>query len=100
MVAAVGEDHSDEGEERAGGLVQDQGGAVAILDVGTVDGDVQEQAERVDEDVILDALDLLARVVADRVRRRPPFSAARTLWLSITAAVGLASRPSCSRTRW
>lgn len=89
-----------EGEQRAGCLVQDQRGAVTVLDVGTVDGDVQEQAERVDEDVVLDPLDLLARVVADRVRRRPPFSAAQTLWLSSTAAVGLASRPSCSRTRW
>ena len=35
----------------------------------------------------------------ERVRGRPPFSAERTLWLSTTAAVGLASRPCCSRTR-
>jgi hypothetical protein len=47
LVAAVGEDHLEEGEQRAGCLVQDQGGAVTVLDVGRVDGDVQEQAERV-----------------------------------------------------
>lgn len=98
LVAAIGKDHLDEREQRAGRRVQHQGGTIAVLDIGAVDGDVQQQPERVDKDVVLDALDLLARVVADRVERHPPFSAVRTLWLSITAAVGLASRPACSRT--
>jgi len=35
--------------------------------------EVQQQSERVDEDVVLDALDLLARIEADRLGRRPPF---------------------------
>jgi hypothetical protein len=43
------------------------------------------------------ALDLLARIVADRVEARPPFSALFTLWLSTMAAVGLASLPASSR---
>jgi hypothetical protein len=62
-----------------------------------VHDDVEQQSERVDEDVVLDALDLLARVEADRVDRRPPLSAALTDLLSRMAAVGLASLPACSR---
>jgi hypothetical protein len=49
------------------------------------------------KDVALLALDLLAAIIAVRVDRRPPFSALFTLWLSMIAAVGLASRPACSR---
>jgi hypothetical protein len=52
---------------------------------------------RIDENVPLLALDLFAGVKAVRIDRKPPFSALFTLWLSITAAVGLASRPICSR---
>ena len=55
------------------------------------------QAQRVDEDVALLALDLLARIVAVRINAGPPFSALFTLWLSMIAAVGLASRSPCSR---
>jgi hypothetical protein len=51
----------------------------------------------VGEDMALDALDLLARIEADRIDRRPPFSADLLLWLSMIAADGLASRPSFSR---
>jgi hypothetical protein len=36
--------------------------------------------------------DLLARIVAMQINRIPPFSAPLTLWLSMIAAVGLASR--------
>jgi len=64
LITAVGEDSLDEGEQGAGSLVEDQRRAVAILDVGAVDGDAQQQAERIDENVPLAALDLLARVVA------------------------------------
>jgi hypothetical protein len=68
--------------------------------------DAQQQSEGVDEDVVLDALDLLARVEADQVDRRveadqvdrrTPFSAALTDLLSRIAAVGLACLPACSR---
>ena len=58
----------------------------------------QEEAERVDEDVPLAARNLLARVIALRIKRIPPFGAALALWLSMIAAVGLAWRPACSRT--
>ena len=58
---------------------------------------VQQQAERVYQNMALLALDLLARIIAMRVDARPPFSALFTLWLSMIAAVGLASRSAYSR---
>ena len=50
------------------------------------------------QDVALATRDLLASIIALRVERRPPFCAAFALWLSMIAALGLASRPACSRT--
>ena len=93
----VGEDALDEGEQ-ATGSTQQQISAVAILHRGRMDHDVQEQAQRIDENVPLAARDLLARVVPLRIDRAPPLCAALALWLSMTAAEGLASRPSLSRT--
>ena len=74
-----------------------QRAAVAVLDVGGVHDGVHQQALRIDEDVPLLALDLLACIVARRINRRPPFSALLTLWLSMIAAVGLASRAAAWR---
>ena len=56
--------------------------AVAILDVGGVHDGVDQQALRVDENMPLLALDLLASIVPRRIVR-PPFSALFTLWVSI-----------------
>src|SRR3954469_24317940 len=95
-VGAVGEDHLDEGEQPPR-RAQQRDGAVPVLDVGRLDRGAQQQAQRVDQDLPLLALDLLARIVARRVDARPPFSALFTLWLSMIAAVGLASLPACSR---
>ena len=86
----------DEGEQ-ATGLRQHGLGAIAVLDVGRVDDDAQQQAERVDEDVPFAPEHLLARVVAGRVERGAPFCAPFTLWASTMASAGLASRPVCSR---
>ncbi len=97
LIAGVGKDAHNEGEQGPGALVKYECGAVAILDVGGVNGGTQQQAERIDEDVALLALDLLARIIARRIDPGPPFSALFTLWLSMMAAVGLASRSSCSR---
>jgi hypothetical protein len=58
---------------------------------------VQQQTQRVDQNVTLLALDFLACIIARRIDARPPFSALFTLWLSMMAAVGLASRSACSR---
>ena len=96
-VSAVGEDRLQEGKQPAGPAVQNQRGAVAVLYVGRMHDRVEDQAEGIDEQVALLALDLLARVIARRVDARPPFSAPFTLWLSIAPALGEASRPSSSR---
>ena len=97
LIGGIGEDAFDEGKQTPG-AAQQIAGAVAILHAGWMDDDVQEQAERIDENVPLAARDLLTRVEALRIDRRPPFCAALALWLSITAAEGLAARPSFSRT--
>jgi hypothetical protein len=74
-----------------------QDAAVAILDIGGVNDGVEQQAQRIYENMAFLALDLLARIVARRIDPGPPFSALFTLWLSMIAAVGLASRSPCSR---
>lgn len=73
LVAGVGEDARDEGEEAARASVEDEPRAIAVLHGGRVNDDVQQKAERVDEDVALAARDLLARIVALRVERGAPF---------------------------
>ena len=97
LIAAIGEDALDERKHPTHRLKHEQP-AVAILDVGRMNHDVQREAERVDQDMSLLSFDFLPRVVARRVDPRPPFSALLTLWLSMIAAVGLASLPACSRT--
>ena len=74
-----------------------QNAAVAVLDIGRMNNRVQQQTERIYENMALLALDLFARIIAMRIDVGPPFSALFTLWLSMMAAVGLASRSPCSR---
>jgi hypothetical protein len=96
LIGRVGEQRLQQGihpEQRR----QQQDAAVAILDVGGMNDGVQQQAERVYQNVALLALDFLARIIAGRIDAGPPFSALFTLWLSMMAAVGLASRSACSR---
>jgi len=76
---------------------EQQDAAIAILDIGGMNDGMEQQTQRIYENVALLALDLLARIIAMRIDPGPPFSALFTLWLSMMAAVGLASRPSCSR---
>lgn len=97
LVCGIGEELDDR-REAALGVAQQAADAIAILQVGAMDDDVQQQAEGVDDDVPLAAGDLLARVVALRVDRGPPFCAALALWLSRIATVGSAVRPAASRT--
>jgi len=73
LIAGVGEDTLDEREQPAGATVENQPCAVAILDAGRMNDNVQQEAERVDEDMPLAARDLFARIEALRVKRRPPF---------------------------
>src|SRR3954452_7476722 len=95
-VAAIGVELEQEGvePEEAG---HQQHASIAVLDVGRMHDGVQQQTLRVYQDVALLALDLLARIIPVPVDAGPPFSALLTLWLSMIAAVGLASRPAFSR---
>ncbi len=78
-------------------LVEHERGAVAILNAGRVNDDPQRQTVGIDQRVNLAAFDLLAGVITYAAIITPPFSADFTDWLSMIAAVGLASRPLCAR---
>ena len=96
LVAAVRvelEQERKQSEQRA----HQQNAAVAILDIGGMNDGAQQQALRIYQDVALLALDFFAGIEARRIDAKPPFSALFTLWLSMIAAVGLASRPASSR---
>jgi hypothetical protein len=58
---------------------------------------MEQQTQRVRQNVALLARDLFARIIAVRIDAGPPFSAPFTPWLSMMAAVRLASRSACSR---
>jgi hypothetical protein len=53
--------------------------AIAILNVGGMDDGVQQETERIDENMPLLALDQLAGIEAMRINADPPFSALLTL---------------------
>jgi hypothetical protein len=78
LITGVGEDALNEREQSSRALVEHRSRAIAILDIGGMNGGAQQQAERVYEKMALLALDLLSRVVAMRIVR-PPFSALFTL---------------------
>ena len=96
LIAAIGVEFHQERIHAEQGR-HDECAAVPILNVSGMNDGMNQQALRIDENVPLLALDLLSRVVARRINRSPPFSALLTLWLSMTAAVGLTSRPIASR---
>jgi hypothetical protein len=64
-------------------MSQAAGPTVAILHVRGMNDGVQQQTQRIYENVALLALDLLARIIAMRIDSGPPFSALFTLWLSM-----------------
>ena len=96
LIAAVGKQLLQERihPEQSG---KQQDAAIAILDIGGVNDGVEQQTQRIYEEVALLAFDLLTRIIAMRIDTGPPFSALLTLWLSMMAAVGLASRSPCLR---
>ena len=73
LIAGIGEDSLDEGEEAAGAPIENQPRPVAVLNVGGMDDDVQQEAERIDQDMALAPGDLLARIKPLRVKRGAPF---------------------------
>jgi hypothetical protein len=72
LVSGVGEDAFDERKGSPRANVQDRDGAGDLLRTG-VDGDAQQEAQRIDQDVALAAGDFLARIKALRVECRAPF---------------------------
>jgi hypothetical protein len=96
LIGAVADDLLEKGKQSPHRLEQGRR-AVAVLHVGRMHLHAQQQAERVNEEMALLALDLLAGVIARRIDLRPPFSAPLTLCESMMATVGLTSRPSHSR---
>jgi hypothetical protein len=95
-IGAVSEEFLQEWEHAENGGEQ-QDATVAVLNACRMHNRVQQQALRVYENMPLLALNLLSRIEPRRIDAGPPFSALLTLWLSIMQAVGLASRPACSR---
>ena len=96
LITSIGEELLEKREFSKQGS-EDESAAVSVLNVGGMHDGVQQQAYRIDENMPLLAFDLLARIVAMRVDASPPFSALFTLWLSMMAVVGEASRSACSR---
>ena len=76
-------------------LFDQQLAAVTVLDVGGVNHQREDQAERVNDNMTLAALGFLARIVPSVA----PFSAVLTDWLSMMPALGVGLRPSSIRTR-
>ena len=96
-VSAISKNSLDE-REHSSRPAQQMEGTITVLNIGRMNDDVQQEAQRIDQDVPLATFDLLARVVARRIEPRPPFCAPFAVCESMIATVGLASRPSCSRT--
>jgi len=96
LVSTVGEKFLQKWKAAEQGS-KDQRATIPILDTGRMNHCMKQEPYRINKDVALLPLDLLARVVTCRIDAGPPFSAPFTLWLSITHAVGLASRPIASR---
>ena len=71
-VSAISKDAFDE-REQSSRPAQQVEGAITVLNIGGMNDDVQQETQRVDQDVPLATLDLLARVVARRIEPRPPF---------------------------
>ena len=95
-VSAVGKQLHEKRElsEQCG---QEHQAAVAILNIGWRHQRMQQQAQRIDQNVAFLAFDQLACIEPMRIDAAPPFSALFTLWLSTIQAVGLASLSACSR---
>ena len=78
LIGAVGEQLLEEWkltEQRR----QQYDAAIAILNAGGMNDSVQQQTQRIDENMPLLALDQLAGIEAVRIDAAPPFSALLTL---------------------
>jgi hypothetical protein len=96
VVALIRPDQFEPGETLAD-FIKNEGRPITILDTRGVNDDPYRQPFSIEERMDLAPFHLLAGVVAYLAIKTAPFSADFKLWLSMTAAVGLASRPSFSR---
>jgi hypothetical protein len=78
-------------------LVENQRGAIPILNIGAWTITITSKPSVSTRMWYFDTFGLFAGVVADRVDLGPPFSPDLTVLLSMIAAVGLPSLPTCSR---
>jgi hypothetical protein len=69
-------------------------GSLSVRQVCRMDPQIEDQTQGIDDQRAFAAFDLLGGIIA----AGPPFSVVFTVWLSTTAALGLASRPSSWRT--
>ena len=76
-------------------FLQDELGSVTILNVGSMDNELKDETERINEDVSLPSDDLLAGIVPVLI---PLFSVVFTDWESILPAVGSGFLPAFFRT--
>ena len=93
-ITAISPDHFKASPSRTQ-LLDQQLAAITVLDVGRVNDQREDQAERVNDDMTLAPLGFLARIVPSVA----PFSAVLTDWLSMIPALGVGLRPSSIRTR-
>lgn len=92
-IATVREDQFQSSESRPQ-LLDQQFAAVAVLNVGRMDSQCDDQPKGIDDQMALAAPYLLARVVPPR----PPFSAVLTDWLSRMPTLGVGSLSALRRT--
>jgi len=71
-ISAISKDTFDE-RKQSSCPTQEMERPITVLNISWMHDDVQQETQRVDQDVPLAALDLLARVVARRIEPRPPF---------------------------
>lgn len=73
LIARIGENTLDEREQATRAPIENERCTIAVLHAGRMDNDVQQEAERIDENMPFAARDLLARIEALRVERGAPF---------------------------
>ena len=71
-VSAISKDTLDEGKQSPC-PAQQMEGAIAILNVSRMNDDVQQEAQRVDQDVPFATFDLLCPRRSPKDRTKPPF---------------------------
>ncbi len=78
LIATIGEEFAQERITTEQSR-ENQSPAGAILNIGGMNHGMKQEAYSIDEDMTLLAFDLLARIIAARVDKAPPFSAPLTL---------------------